>query len=54
MTQNAEINPTETYVLDDDELAELESTGLTGLLKGLADTPAPSEEGDPGHEEPER
>lgn len=37
MSDTNAIDPGETYVLDEDELAELDDVGLTGIVKGLSE-----------------
>ena len=45
MNKHSDINPAETYVLDDEDLAELEGLGLTGIVRALTD-PSPHEHDD--------
>lgn len=37
MSEKSKISPTDTYVFDDDTLAEMDDTGLTGIVKGLSE-----------------
>lgn len=37
MDPKSTIDPTETYVLDEDELAELDDVGITGIVEGLTE-----------------
>lgn len=48
MSEKPKIDPAETYVLDDDELAALDDAGLTGIMKGLTEylTGQEDEDGD--------
>lgn len=37
MGEKPNLDPTDTFVLDDDELAELDDAGLTGIIEALSD-----------------
>ncbi len=47
MKHHSKIDPAETYVLEEEDLAELEDVGLTGIVKALTDFSERDKDADP-------